>query len=54
MQMLLRLLGVTWEDKASPKEAGGVGCLASWAQDAVGRYRSDPISVGWVLDCTGI
>lgn len=28
MQMLLRLLGVTWEDKASPKEAGGVGCLA--------------------------
>ena len=52
--MPLHLPGVAWEDEALPKEAGGVGCLASWAQDAVSRYRSDPVSVGWVLDCTGI
>lgn len=52
--MPLHLPGIAWEDEALPKEAGGVGCLASWAQDAVGRYRSDPVSVGWELDCTGI
>ena len=44
--MPLRLPGIAWEEEALPKEAGGVGCLASWAQDAIGHYRSDPISGG--------
>lgn len=41
-----------------PQEAGGVGCLASWAQELAPCYRSTPsgcgASAGWLWHQIGL